>query len=267
MTRLFLAGLSIVGIVSLTGLSGCQVSPNQQANAASIAVSPPPQPAGSGGQAEKQQDAPGPILVIGDSILKWNAEEKASIPEVVGQTLGRPVINNAVSGAHFSHPDEDAAAAGYDIRQQYNNQQWDWVVMNGGANDINGICDRNDYSTFVDAMISEDGLSGEIPDFVRRVAETGSSVMYVGYYTIPEDALFGFAQCSDELEIHNDRLARMAEALEGVWFVSAGDVVSASDVEAYDEDRVHPSAVGSKRVGEYVADTIEEIEERVSSSL
>lgn len=246
-----LIALAISG--SALAFSGCQTS-DSQAIAVDAHASTKRDASAIG---EKQENEPGPILAIGDSILKWNAEAKKSIPDVIAQTLNQPVFNGAVSGAHLSHPEPEAAEAGYDIRQQFRQQggqDWDWVVMNGGANDLAGECDRD--SGLLDEMISADGLSGEIPAFVRSVSATGSKVMYVGYYAMPDNARFGFHQCNDEIAAHNARLARMAEALEGVWFVSAGAVVSAQDIAAYDEDLVHPSELGSAQIGGYVAEAV-----------
>ncbi|MGF1513845.1 MAG: SGNH/GDSL hydrolase family protein [Elainellaceae cyanobacterium] len=261
-------GLAVLASAALFGLSACSGSAGQPADVsatgatdASVSKSSTPQHSVSSGlNLSKQQDNQGPILAIGDSIFQWNTGEKQSIPDVIGQTLHRPVTNSAVSGAHLSHPDVAAAEAGYDIRQQYDDQGWDWVVVNGGANDLNGGCACEGCDTQIDAMISEDGLSGEIPEFLRTVAATGSKVMYVGYYAMPDDARFGFDQCDDEIATQNARLMRMAGALEGVWFVSASDVVSAEDVEAYALDRIHPSIIGSKRVGEQVARAIQAAE-------
>ncbi len=247
-------GLVLANFAALAGLSACSGIADQATSTADT-----PRSASSSRTAAQPQKQP--ILAIGDSILDWNAEENRSIPDVIGQTLNRPVTNSAVSGAHVSHPDREAAEAGYDIRQQYDDQGWGWVVMNGGANDLVGDCACATCGAQLEEMISEDGLSGEIPDFVRAVTASGAQVMYVGYYAMPDDARFGFEQCNDEIALHNGRLMRMAEGLAGVWFVSAGDVLSTEDLTAYDEDRVHPSPVGSARVGEHVARAIASAEE------
>ncbi|MGF1537998.1 MAG: SGNH/GDSL hydrolase family protein [Elainellaceae cyanobacterium] len=253
-----LIALTVVGSVTVLS-SGCQRS-GQAIAVDNWANSGRDFGRDSGATGVKQLEEPRPILAIGDSILEWNAGVKKSIPDVIGQTLGRPVVNGAVSGAHLSHPDSEAAAAGYDIRQQFHQQagrqDWDWVVMNGGANDLAGACDRASSGGLVDEMISADGLAGEIPAFVRQVSATGSKVMYVGYYAMPDSARFGFNQCNDEIAAHNDRLARMAEAIDGVWFVSAGAVVSAQDIAAYDDDGVHPSELGSAQIGRHVAGAV-----------
>jgi hypothetical protein len=133
-------------------------------------------------------------------------------------------------------------------------------VIVGGGNDYRDDCGCGECDTHIDELISADGLSGEIPDFVRELLTGETQVMFVGYYEVPSDADFGFDLCGDEVMEHNARLALMDEAIDGVWFVSAGDVVSADNRTAYAEDRVHPSVTGSRLVGEYIAAAIASIE-------
>ena len=201
-------------------------------------------------------DVEATVLALGDSFFEWNVGTGESIPDVIGEFLGRPVVNAAVGGAHFSNPDLDAAAAGLDVRQQFVDGDWVWVVMDGGGNDLNDDCGCGACESVLDVLVSVDGRSGEIPDFTRSLVEDGTQVMFVGYYEVPSDAEFGFDRCIDEGAEHGRRLEAMAAAIEGVWFVSAGDVVSADNRLAYSKDRVHPSPAGSRLVGEHVAAAI-----------
>lgn len=153
-----------------------------------------------------------------------------------------------------------AAADGLDVRQQYQEGDWDWVVIDGGANDFNQDCGCGECESELNALIGADGTSGDIPDFVRSLVSDETQVMFVGYYDVPSDAAFGFNLCVNELAEQATRLGLMATAIDGVWFVSAGDVVSADNRSAYVEDRIHPSIAGSRLVGEYVAAAIETIE-------
>ncbi|MGK7910392.1 MAG: SGNH/GDSL hydrolase family protein [Synechococcus sp.] len=202
----------------------------------------------------------GEILVIGDSILTWNAGANATIPEEMSRELDRTVMSRAVSGAYISHPEPEDADERNEIRQQYVKGEWDWVVMDGGVNDLNVECGCGDCGDVMDAMIGADGLSGDIPEFVRDLVAAGSQVMYVGYYDLPNDAEFGFNRCGDEVNILNARLEEMADAIANVWYVSAGDAVVADGIAAYDDDLIHPSVLGSARIGEHVARAIERIE-------
>jgi lysophospholipase L1-like esterase len=203
------------------------------------------------------------ILVIGDSILAWNAEEQASIGDVIGQTLEREVLIAAVPGARFANPDELAARQGLDIRRQYDlvdRPPVDWVVLDGGGNDLGESCECGECSAQLDELISADGTSGTMVDFVSEVAAAGSNVMFVGYYDVPPDAWFGFNQCNDVLGEQDRRLDAMAQSIDGVWFVDASEVVTADNAAAYAEDRLHPSIEGSRLVGLLVADAIVEAE-------
>ncbi|MEM6927838.1 MAG: SGNH/GDSL hydrolase family protein, partial [Myxococcota bacterium] len=42
------------------------------------------------------------ILVIGDSVLRFHSEACASVPDVLGERLGRSVRNEAVKGARVT---------------------------------------------------------------------------------------------------------------------------------------------------------------------
>lgn len=200
------------------------------------------------------------ILAIGDSILEWNVWTGESIPEVIGELLDRPVINAAVGGAHFSNPDPAAAVGGLDIRMQYVEGDWDWVVVDGGVNDLHNDCGCGACEDVLDDLVSADGRSGEIPDFVNGLVDAGDQVLFMGYYGVPSDAEFGFDRCVDEATEHGRRLLAMTAAIEGAWFVSAGDVVSADNRPAYAEDLLHPSPAGSRLIAEHIAAAIQRFE-------
>ncbi|MEM9489573.1 MAG: hypothetical protein AAGC55_10540, partial [Myxococcota bacterium] len=84
----------------------------------------------------------------------------------------------------------------------------------------------------------------------------GTKVMYIGYLPVRSDSEFGIHRCGDELDETPARLTRLADATDGLWVVSADDVISASDDDTYDGDRVHPSVIGSARIGAHVAQAI-----------
>ena len=196
----------------------------------------------------------GSMLVLGESIMEWNVEDEASIPDVIAQTLDRDVVNAAVSGARISHPYPEAAAEGFDIRRQYLQGSWEWVVMDGGANDLGDECNCGDCSLVLDDLISADGRSGEIPSFILSLTKSNHQIMYVGYYDAPAGGEF------EEFVVLNGRVQTMAESLENVFYISAGDVIDASNLELFDDDLIHPSIFGSERIGEYIAETIKAIE-------
>jgi lysophospholipase L1-like esterase len=203
------------------------------------------------------------ILAIGDSIFAWNREQGASIPEVVGAELGRTVLNEAVSGAQFVDERDGAAENGGDIRAQYANLGqvgFEWVIVDGGGNDVNDDCRCRDCAEVLNALISADGTEGAMVDFAREVVADGSNVLFVGYAELPPNTFFGFGQCGDELDESSRRLGLMADSVDGVWFVDAADVVTGTDLDSFDLDLVHPSVEGSAVIGRHVAQAIEAAE-------
>lgn len=203
------------------------------------------------------------ILAIGDSIFRWHARDDASVPDVIGEVLGRPVVNASVSGAWLALPTGRAAPTGADIRRQYaRGRAWDWVVLDGGANDLNGACRCEDCAATLDGLITADGEGGEIAELVRAIVRHESRVLYVGYHPMPDDAQHGFSRCDDELAELDQRVARMAEAIEGAWSLSMRARTDPGDRSLYAEDRIHPSPRGSRRIGEAAARVIERVEGR-----
>ena len=189
------------------------------------------------------------ILALGDSIMAWNAEDKLSIPDVVGEVLGQVVQNNAVSGAYISSDEGDV------ISDQYEEGDWSWVILDGGGNDVNDECDCGDCLENIDTMISEDGTSGEWVNFIEGMLEAGSKVALMSYYAMPAEAEFGFNLCNEEVEITRSRYQALADRHDGMILVDAANVVDPERTpEAYDDDFVHPSPVGSRLIGAYFAE-------------
>lgn len=199
------------------------------------------------------------ILAVGDSFFDYNAIQRASIPDVVEDVIGIKVTNAAMSGAYFANPDTSAAASGLDVRSQYQEGDWEWVLVSGGGNDLNELCGCGKCDPVLDALIAADGSRGEIPVFVESIAANGVMVMLVGYYEVPSDAEHGFDQCADEFVELSARLETTASITNGVWFVSAADVVSAEQRSAYANDRVHPSIEGSRLIGEHIAAAMQRV--------
>lgn len=201
------------------------------------------------------------ILVIGDSVMWWNADEGESIADAIAAKLGEPVVNLAVPGAAISHPDPDMAVEGLDIRAQYRKRGWDWVVVEGGANDLGDEGGARGCATVLDELVSADGRRGEIPELVERIRSDGARVVALGYYALSARA--------DENDFCGDSLATLARRIEAmaamnpeVLFVAMADVVSPADKAAYDRDGVHPSARSSQAIGRKIADAIRAAEKR-----
>jgi lysophospholipase L1-like esterase len=187
------------------------------------------------------------IQVIGDSVMTWNGSN--AIPEVVSRALGEPVDNNARAGARMTR----SSLLARSVQAQFRPGAWDWVVVNGGANDLNRDCRCASCAREIDALISPDGLRGTWPDLVARLIAGGAArVMIVGYYG--PTGRGGFTdRCADELAIVDTRLARLAAALDGVVFVDADPVMGPSTPGLFASDLIHPNARGSAAIGALIA--------------
>ncbi len=194
----------------------------------------------------------GGILAIGDSVLAWNRFRGRSIPDVVARETGMQVSNLSVSGARISHSSPQARAKGGDIREQYTPGEWDWVLLNGGANDLLFECGCRRCDATLDRMISADGAGGEIPKLVTQLRSTGAQIVLLGYYDANARANL-FSRCSDTVDRLNQRVARLAERHGDVHFVSAAPAMDPANPRHWAVDRVHPSAIGADRIGQLIA--------------
>lgn len=197
----------------------------------------------------------GDIVVLGDSVMAWNGRSNAAIPDVMGRTLGRYVVNRAVPGAQFDNASGIAGAVGFDVQRQLPTGRWNWVVINGGANDLGSDCGCGACGPVVDALIGADATSGAIPRFIRKVrSTTGANVVWMGYYAGSGQG--SFKGCRDDLVALEARLARFAAVQPGVSFVDSEDVINRRDRSLFARDNTHPSPKGSALIGAYLAQHI-----------
>ena len=133
---------------------------------------------------------------------------------------------------------------------------FDWLLMDGGGNDLNDRCECGDCGAVMNELLTADGSEGVIVDVVEEASAQGIKVLFMGYPDLPDGAEFGFDRCGDELIELNARLAALDAREDQLWFVSAADVVGPDDLHLFDSDRVHPSPEGCRVMGEYVAETI-----------
>lgn len=188
------------------------------------------------------------VIVVGDSILAWHRGTGRSIPDAVEQGTGLTVSNVSVSGARF------LGTGG--IPSQYIAGPWDWVIVDGGGNDLLPACGNSNAPAILDALISADGQQGAIPAFVNRAATNGAQVIILGYY--PVSARGGpFVSCVSVLDELAMRQARLAASNPAAVFVDSGDVIDAIDAASYAPDLVHPSQQGAALVGQLLASTIQ----------
>lgn len=196
------------------------------------------------------------ILAMGDSMLAWNGTAHQSVSFAIEQELGEPVVDRSVSGAHVLYALPVSGAMGMKISKQYVQGEWDWIVLNGGGNDMWLGCGCIRCDTRIDRMISADGKSGAIADHVAQLRATGAQVVYVGYLRSP-GRNSPIEHCRDEGDKFDGRIARMAAADPGVHFISLADLVPYGDRSYHAFDMIHPSVKGSAAIGRRVARTID----------
>ena len=186
--------------------------------------------------------------------MAWNGQ--AAIPQVIAAALDRDVVSRAVPGARFDNPSGLIGGLGFDIQRQYPGGDWNWVVLNGGANDLGfGDCGCGACGPAVDRLIGADAASGLIPAFIARVRrESGAQVLWMGYYA--GNGKGSFEGCRDDLVTLEARIARFAEGREGVHFVDSETVIDPRNPDHFASDNTHPSAEGSRLIGTALARAI-----------
>lgn len=195
------------------------------------------------------------VLMMGDSLLAVNGLTGHSVGDALEKTLGQPVTDRSVMGASFLYPLPLSGAAGLKISAQYARGDWDWVVLNGGGNDVLWHCGCGRCDRFLDRLISRDGRSGAIAKQVAKLRGTGAKVAFIGYLRSN-----GFASPVDKCAATGDemdrRLTRMAATDPGVVFVPLADLVPEGDTSFYSPDRIHPSPKGSAAIAARIAKAI-----------
>lgn len=195
------------------------------------------------------------IIATGDSMLAWNAATGQSVVGVLENQLGMNVVDRSVIGARYHYALPVSGSLGLRIGAQYVDGPWDWVVMNGGGNDLWLGCGCARCDAQLDRLISADGDSGTVFEAVQRARKDGANVVYVGYLRTP-----GRGSIIDHCRAYGDafegRVARMAAQDDGVTFVSIADLVPSGDLSYHDLDRIHPSPKGSAAIAARIATVI-----------
>ena len=197
-----------------------------------------------------------PILAVGDSVFAWRMRTCETVPDVAAIELGRPLRHKAINGARLTGGEKTS------VVDQYEKGEWEWVIVDGGGNDLNNECECGvDCGGVLDELVSEDGSTGELAQLVDEIRRDGAKVVLYGYFRIDEHAFYGFDECIGELDILHERQSKLAAQREGVFFADGRTVVSPETKPgAYAFDHVHPSAVGARLVGGLIAKTIRDAE-------
>lgn len=187
------------------------------------------------------------ILVMGDSMVAWNRASGNSVADVIEASLGAKVTDRSVTAARYFYALPISGSLGLRLTAQYRPGNWDWVVMNGGGNDLLFGCGCGKCARMLDRLVSKDGLKGAIPDFVTRIRKSGAKVIYTGYLRNPgiPSPIRACRPAGNELD---RRLAQMAKARAGVTFLPLSDLVPNGDRSFHAADMIHPSIKGSRAI-------------------
>jgi hypothetical protein len=196
------------------------------------------------------------VLVMGDSLMAINRLFGSSVAQSLSKQVGNPVQDNSALGARyfFSLPLLDIA--GMDIRSQFNGGPWDYVVMNGGGNDLLFGCGCGKCTLTLNRLISWDGMKGTIPNFVAKLRATGARVIYTGYLRTP-GLISPVESCGPLGDEMDRRLALMASRDQGITFMPMSDLVTRDGDRSYHGfDLIHPSVKGSRAIAARIAAVI-----------
>jgi acyl-CoA thioesterase-1 len=198
--------------------------------------------------------AEGPrILVMGDSLMAMNRLIGGSVAQALGDALGVQVQDQSVPGARIFFPVPVLNAAGLKIRSQLTGGPWDFVVMNGGGNDLLFGCGCGTCTRMMNRLITPDGTTGAIPDLVADLRSSGAKVIFTGYMRTP-GVISPVESCGPLGDEMDRRLTLMAARDEGVSFVLLSDLVTQDGDRSYHGiDMVHPSVKGSRAIAARVA--------------
>ena len=207
-------------------------------------------PALAGSRAEQPR-----ILFMGDSLLAIHRLSGKAVSNATSAALRAPVVDKSVIGAQIIYNLPLTGAMGLRISAQYREGPWEWIVMNGGGNDMWLGCGCNRCERRMGKLISENGTSGKIPKLVGRLRATGARVIYVGYLRSPGMGS-PIENCKDEGDALEARIAAMAARDPGVFFLSLADLVPYGDRSYHGVDMIHPSMKASRIIGRMIAELI-----------
>lgn len=194
---------------------------------------------------------------MGDSLMAWNGTSQRAISDVMEHHLEVEVTDRSVSAARMIYRLPVSGAAGLSIPKQMPKAgEWDWVVLNGGGNDLWLGCGCSACRRKMDKLASRDGSAGAIPKLVQRLRSTGARVIYTGYLRSPGLGS-PIENCKDDGEELDRRAIQMAARDEGVLFLSLADLVPYGDRSYHAFDMIHPSVKGSDAIGTRIAERIQ----------
>jgi len=206
-------------------------------------------------QSVSAQDTKPKILALGDSLLAWHKLTGRSIIQRAGRHLDVKINDRSRSGARIIYKLPISGTFGFSIPRQYMSGDWDWVIINGGGNDLWLGCGCSRCNRKLNKMISQDARTGAIPKLIAKARRQNAKVLYIGYLRTPGKGS-PIEHCKDEGDILENRIAALAAQDDGVHFLSLKELVPDGDLSYHAADRIHPSVKASKAIGKMVADII-----------
>jgi hypothetical protein len=201
------------------------------------------------------QARPAKILAMGDSLMAFHRMSGRSISANVSRSLGESVEDNSMVGAQMLYWLPISGRLGLNIPKQFRPGYWDWVILNGGGNDLWLGCGCVACNRKMDRLVSRDGRVGEIPKLLQDIRRTGARVVYVGYLRSPGMGS-PIEHCRDEGHELENRIEKMAAKDDGIFFLSLVDFVPHGDRSYFAADMIHPSPKASAEIGAQVAEII-----------
>ncbi|MFD2741030.1 SGNH/GDSL hydrolase family protein [Sulfitobacter aestuarii] len=195
------------------------------------------------------------IMTMGDSHFAANLGRDKSVSQHIEKALRVPVLDRSVMGAQMDFALPISGALGMSIPKQYVAGDWEWVVLNGGGNDLWIGCGCFACTRTMAKLISPDGERGQIPSLVQKLRANRARVIYVGYLRSPG---FGspIEHCRDLGNEMERRVAEMAKRDAGVTYLSLQDLVPYGDRSFHAPDRIHPSPKGSAAMAQRIIKVI-----------
>ena len=170
-----------------------------------------------------------------------------AVANVMERDLGEDVLDRSVVGARYFYALPISGSTGLRLSAQYWPGKWDWIVMNGGGNDLLFGCGCGKCDRMLNRLVSADGRSGAIPSFVADIRKSGARVIYVGYLRNP-GVMTPIKACGPAGNELDRRMALMAERDAGVTFLPMSDLVPNEDTSYHQFDLIHPSVKGSRAI-------------------
>lgn len=199
------------------------------------------------------------ILAMGDSMMAAHKISGRAVSHSVSRHLNEPVQDQSVVGASMTYALPISGAMGLNINQQYRSGNWDWVVLNGGGNDLWLGCGCGACEAKMERLISADGTSGKIPLLISKIRHTGAQVLWLGYLRSPGVGS-PIESCRDEGDELEARIARLAKRWHGVHFLSNANLVPHGDRSFHGADMIHPSLKASNVIGARVSQYIRSVD-------